>query len=46
MLRTITIGQYISVQGNYVRSLPDGSVEVRVGEKVFAGLPVSQPAAA
>jgi len=46
MNRTITMGSYISVQGIYVRDLPDGRIEVRVGEKVFAGHPVSHSAAA
>ena len=46
MLKTITLGTYVSVQGTFVRSLPNGKVEVRVGEKLFAGMPVSQTAAA
>ncbi|MEM1287889.1 MAG: hypothetical protein AAF748_00275 [Pseudomonadota bacterium] len=40
MLRTIVIGSCVSVQGVFVRSLPDGCIEVQVGDKVFAGHPV------
>ncbi|MGR3320494.1 MAG: hypothetical protein ACU0DK_01015 [Pseudooceanicola sp.] len=46
MHRTITMGNYVSVQGTFVRQLPDGRVEVRVGDKVFAGVPVSRQTAA
>ncbi len=46
MLKTITLGTTISVQGTYVRSLPNGKVEVRVGQQLFAGSPVSQTAVA
>lgn len=41
MLRTITVGTYISVQGTFVRALADGRIVVRVGEKLFQGRPVS-----
>ncbi len=40
MLRTITMGSCVSVQGIYVRSLPDGKIAVKVGENVYAGRPV------
>ena len=46
MHRTIMVGKYLSVQGTFVRQLPDGRVEVRVGDKVFAGKAVSQQSAA
>jgi hypothetical protein len=47
MLKTILIGSCVSVQGVFVRALPDGRIAVRVGGKVFAGRPVSgAPAAA
>ncbi|MBT9383882.1 hypothetical protein KM176_08440 [Pseudooceanicola sp. CBS1P-1] len=46
MLKTVTIGRYVSVQGTFVRALPNGKVEVRVGEKLFSGTPVNQTAAA
>lgn len=45
MLRTIILGSCVSVQGIYVRTLPDGRVLVRVGSREFAGMPVIQRAA-
>ncbi len=41
MVKTITLGSYVSVQGMYVRDLADGRMVVRVGEKEFIGRPVS-----
>lgn len=41
MLRTITIGSCVSVQGILVGQLADGKVMVRVDEKTFVGLPVT-----
>ena len=40
MLRTITIGNYLSVQGTFVRMLTCGLMQVRVGDRLFAGRPV------
>jgi hypothetical protein len=40
MLRTITMGSCVSVQGTYVRALPDGKIVVQVGQKVYEGRPV------
>ncbi|WP_265019215.1 hypothetical protein [Cognatishimia activa] len=40
MLRTIMVGTCISVQGLFVKSLPNGRIVVRVGDKVFQGKPV------
>ena len=40
MVRTITVGNYISVQGQFVRSLADGRIVVRVGKDEFVGRPV------
>ena len=40
MLRTIMVGTYISVQGLFVKDLPNGRIAVRVGNKVFQGKPV------
>lgn len=40
MLRTIIIGSCMSVQGILERTLPDGRISVRVGNRVFTGLPV------
>ena len=45
MLRTIVIGSCVSVQGTFVRGLPDGKILVRVGEREFAGQPVPTRAA-
>ncbi|MBU9698000.1 hypothetical protein GU927_009065 [Rhodobacteraceae bacterium HSP-20] len=40
MIRTITIGSCVSVQGVVVGQLADGKVMVRVDEKTFVGYPV------
>lgn len=40
MIRTIIIGSCVSVQGLFVRSLGDGRIAVRDGEKTFVGRPV------
>ncbi len=44
MLRTITLGSCVSVQGTFVRTLPDGRIAVRVGQLVYAGKPVRSAA--
>ncbi len=41
MIRTITIGSCVSVQGLYVRSLADGRIILRDGEKTFVGKPIA-----
>jgi len=40
MLRTITIGSCVSVQGIYVKDMPDGRIAVKVDDTVYAGKPV------
>lgn len=40
MLKTITVGSCISVQGTFVKTLSNGRVVVRVGERTFEGHPV------
>ncbi len=45
MMRTITLGSCVSVQGSFVRKLHNGKIVVRVGEKTFEGLPVASKAA-
>ena len=45
MLKTIMIGQYMSVQGIFVSYLANGLMAVRVGDRVFKGLPVDRKAA-
>ena len=42
MVRTITLGNYISVQGLWVRNLADGRMVVRVGKREYVGRPVSK----
>ena len=44
MLRTITIGTTVSVQGTFVATLPNGRIQVRVGDKVYSGMPVAKAA--
>lgn len=41
MLRTISIGSCVSVQGLLVRQLPNGLVVVKVDEKLYTGHPVN-----
>ena len=45
MLRTITIGTCVSVQGQFVRQMDDGKIAVCVGEKTYVGYPVCRRAA-
>jgi hypothetical protein len=40
MLKTIMIGRTISVQGIVERTLPDGRLIIRVGQRLFTGQPV------
>lgn len=40
MLRTITVGTCVSVQGTFVRQLDNGKIVVRVGERDYAGAAV------
>ena len=44
MLRTITIGTTVYVQGTFVRALSGGLIQVRVGDKVYSGTPVAKAA--
>ena len=44
MLRTITIGSCVSVQGVFVRDLSDGRILIRVGNLFYSGLPVKSAA--
>ena len=41
MMCTIMVGRYSSVQGQFVRNLPDGRVVVQVGNHQHIGRPVS-----
>lgn len=40
MLRTISLGSCVSVQGLLVNQLSDGKIVVKVDEKMFVGFPV------
>ncbi len=40
MLSTILIGTCVYVQGDFVQKLANGRVRIRVGERLFDGLPV------
>lgn len=42
MLRTITLGSCVSIQGLFVRSMPDGRIAVRVNDTVYEGKPVAK----
>ena len=42
MLRTISLGSCVSVQGLLVGHQADGKIMVRVDEKTFVGYPVAQ----
>ncbi len=42
MLRTISIGSCVSVQGLYVGQTTDGKLIVRVDEKTYVGNPVER----
>lgn len=45
MLRTITLGSCVSVQGIFERQLETGKILVRVGSLLFEGFPVARKAA-
>ncbi len=44
MLKTIIVGTCMSVQGVLEKTLPDGRISVRVGDRVFTGVPVAKTA--
>ena len=44
MVRTIVMGNYSSVQGQFVRELKDGRIVVSIGKQEFAGQPVKTAA--
>ena len=41
MMRSISLGKYISVQGLFVSELNNGNIVVQVGAKTFEGKPIS-----
>ncbi|WP_283254899.1 hypothetical protein [Marivita sp. GX14005] len=44
MLKTIVIGSCMSVQGVLEKTLPDGRIAIRVGDRIFTGAPVLKAA--
>ena len=44
MLKTITLGRHLSIQGLFVRRLPSGMMVVRVGDTLHTGWPVQAKA--
>jgi len=42
MLRTITVGTHVQIQGLFVRTLDNGKVIVAVGEREYEGKPVTR----
>ncbi|MCX8509893.1 MAG: hypothetical protein ORN49_13625 [Rhodobacteraceae bacterium] len=45
MLRTITLGSCVQVQGTFERDSSNGKIIVRVGDQVFEGYPIQKKAA-
>lgn len=46
MLKTILLGSCVYVQGTFVRTLDNGKIIVRIGNRLFEGLPVEAKVAA
>jgi len=46
MLKTILIGSCVYVQGIFVRELGNGKIMVRVGDRLYQGMPVVSKIAA
>ena len=42
MLRTITLGSCVSIQGTFVRAMPDGRIPVKVDNSIYSGVPVTK----
>lgn len=42
MLRTITVGTHVQIQGLFVRTLDNGKVIVAVGAREYEGKPVGR----
>jgi hypothetical protein len=40
MIRTITIGTCVSIQGIFVKALSNGRIRISVGDKFYDGKPV------
>jgi hypothetical protein len=46
MLRTICLGSCVLIQGAFVSTFADGSIAVRIGDRIFRGKPVPSERAA
>ena len=42
MLRTITLRSSISIQGTFIRAMPNGRIAVQVDNTVYSGVPVTK----
>ena len=42
MLRTISVGEYLQIQGLFVRTLENGKIVVSVGNRQYEGRPVTR----
>lgn len=42
MLRTITVGSCVSIQGLLMGQMADGKIMVKVDERTFVGYPVTK----
>ncbi|MEM6304951.1 MAG: hypothetical protein AAF744_09530 [Pseudomonadota bacterium] len=40
MLRTVTLGSCVSVQGIFVKNMPDGRIVVKLDDQTYTGTPV------
>ena len=40
MIKTVTIGSTVSIQGFFVRALNNGMIRIRVGNQFYDGFPV------
>ncbi len=40
MLKTITIGSCVSIQGIFVKALENGRIRIQIGKSFFDGYPV------
>ena len=43
MLRTISVGSCVSIQGVLIGQQPDGKIMIVVDEKTYVGKPISAP---
>lgn len=40
MLRTVTIGSCVSIQGIFIKALTNGLIRIKVGDNTYDGRPV------